>query len=119
MENERVEQFQSLQSMDSDMSEASRRHGARSQQGITPNRQFNLAFGMLYSYVSSSYSTQRQAFLEAFYSRKFSGEFVVSMYQIISNLIYKALLIVCIIYLISSIDNSKYFYLEKLFIGLV
>lgn len=59
MENGHREQFQSLQSMDSDMSEATRRHGARSQQSIAPNGQFNPAFGMLHSNLLSSYSTQK------------------------------------------------------------
>ena len=45
MENSHVQDFKSLDSMDSNLSETTRRHGARNHNRIAPNGQFNPAFG--------------------------------------------------------------------------
>jgi hypothetical protein len=46
MDRQHIEDFKSLASMDSDLSDASRRHGPTDQRIHAPNGQFNPAFGM-------------------------------------------------------------------------
>jgi hypothetical protein len=56
MEDRHVEDFKSLESIDSGLSDTTRSHGPRNQHRIAPSGQLNPAFGMRDLYLLSNYS---------------------------------------------------------------